>query len=134
MKKSLKIRYTKKRLRSNLFLGLLWLTLGILSIVFSSQKFMMYSYSGLGILYLCGYFFENYYQYISIENDILILHKLKSQKIKLQEIKQIKNIKGDIILESESHKLKINPDLIEEESLKELKSLLEENTKTSTPI
>lgn len=95
---------------------------------------MMYSYSGLGILYLCGYFFENYYQYISIENDILILHKLKSQKIKLQDIQQIKNIKGDIILESESHKLKINPDLIEEESLKKLKSLFEENTKPSISI
>lgn len=134
MKKSLKIRYTKKRLRSNLFLGLLWLTLGILSIIFSSQKFMMYSYSGLGILYFCSYFFENYYQYVSIENDILILHKLKSQKIKLQDIQQIKNIKGDIILESESHKLKINPDLIEEESLKKLKSLLEENTKPSSSI
>lgn len=125
MENSIKILYTKKRLRRNLFLGLFWLTLGILSFIFVPGQFFKYAYTGLAFLYLGGFLFENHYQHLTIHNNVITLHKLKSKKIKLQEIKQVKNISGNIILESDTQKMKINSGLIEKESLAKLNSLLD---------
>jgi hypothetical protein len=79
----------------------------------------------MGILYVGTYFFENKKQYLTIENGIISKNHLLPKKINLNEIKQIKKFAGDYILKTDSTELRINTELIEENSLAELNTLLD---------
>lgn len=79
----------------------------------------------MGILYVGTYFFENKKQYLTIENGIISKNHLLPKKINLNEIKQIKKFAEDYILKTDSTELRINTELIEENSLTELNTLLD---------
>ena len=119
------IRFKKKRFRYYLIFGILFLVLGTTAVIFNSDNIFNYGYLVLGILYIGTYLFENKKQYLTIENGIISKNHLIPKKINLNEIKRIKKFAGDYILITNSTELKINTELIEEKSLAELNTLLE---------
>ena len=121
----MKIRFTNKRLKSYLIVGILWLVLGTIAVIFDSSNVFNYGYLIMGILYLGTYLFENNKQYLTIENGIISKNHLIPKKINLNEIKRIKKFAGEYILKTDSAELKINTELIEKNSLVELNTVLE---------
>lgn len=79
----------------------------------------------IGILYIGTYFFENKKQYLTIENGIISKNHLIPKKIKRIKIKRIKKFAGEYILKTDETELTINTELIEEKSLAELNTVLE---------
>lgn len=117
----MKIKFKKKRHYWNLTLSVIWLTLGIFSIIDNNQ----YSILIIGILYTSAYIYENVNQYITIEDDVLKKNKLfENKKIRISKIKTIKKFAGDYIIKTDKKELIINTQIIEPKSLTELTTFL----------
>jgi hypothetical protein len=120
------IKYKRKILRSKLILGLLWLIFGMIQVfVFDSENksWFKYGWFVISLMYLFLYIYESYNQYITIEKGILKINSLFGKKINLNEIKNIKKIGGNYILKTDNKALTINTDIIDPDSLNELKKL-----------
>ena len=125
----MKIKFKKKRLYSNLFLGIVWTILGIFKVIDNdSSGWLNYGFLVIGVLYIGHYLFDFSNQYLILENGTIRKNKLYGfgKKINLKEINLIKRFGGDYILKTPTKELTINTDLIEEKSLIELFKILTE--------
>jgi len=125
----MKISFKKKRLYSNLIIGIVWTTLGIFNVIDNdSFRWLDYGYLVIGVLYIGHYLFDLSNQYLLLENGTIRKNKLYGfgKKINLKEINFIKKFAGDYILKTPTKELTINTELIEEKSLIELKRILTE--------
>lgn len=123
----MKIYLNKKRLKTHLFIGALWMILGLSYFIFGETMFWLdYAYVSVGAFDLFQYFYSLKHHYLIIENGTITKNVLYGfqNKIELNEIKEIKKIGGDYILKSQMRNLKINPDLIQKESLEKLNTFL----------
>ncbi|WP_026778056.1 hypothetical protein [Polaribacter sp. Hel_I_88] len=121
----MRIRYKKKQVNLNLYLGIIWFANGIVQTVFNeNSSWFDYFWFLLSGTYLIIYFYQKKEKYLTVENGIIKQNWPLGKKMKLNEIKRIKHFAGEYILKSELKKMKINISLIEEESLSELKSEL----------
>ena len=119
----MKILYSKKRRKYDLFQGLFWILIGILSVFFSEKNnILFYLYTPMGFIYLYLYIKVKYY--LSIENNIIKQNYIFGKKIDLSEIISIEHYAGEYILRTKKRKLKITIDLIEKSSLVDLKGEL----------
>ncbi|PHQ57248.1 MAG: hypothetical protein COC16_01480 [Lutibacter sp.] len=120
----MKIRYKRLHLRGIFIFGLFWLILGIISITNNSENYFNYGYLLASLLYFGNYLFKSKNQYLTIEDGSITLNNLFSQRINLNDLKQVK-IKGKVyILKTEKHELQIKTNLIDKNSLKDLKAIL----------
>lgn len=127
-----KIRYSKERLRSNLRMGIFFVTIGIILVLLSSIiKCTEISLASIGIgQILAGipmfiiYYFENKKQYLTLKNGELIKNTLFPKKIKLKEVKSIREFAGDLKLITEKNEFIIDTQIVEPNSLLELKNEL----------
>ena len=123
----MKIKLKKKRLYTNLFLGLLWLLLGVSYFIFDTTiPWIGYLHLILSLLDFVNFSYSLKHGYLKIENGWIqknIFYSFRN-KIKIDEIDTIKRIGGNYILKSRKRDLKINPDLIHQDSLKELNILM----------
>ena len=113
----------------NLIFGLAWIALGTLSIVTHDDiRWTDYVFLVVGILYIGHYLYDLTNQYLTIENGTIRKNLLYGywKKINLNEINWIKNFAGDYTLKTEQRELKINTELIDEDSLSELNKILTE--------
>lgn len=123
------IKFKKKKLYTHLILGLFWIGFGIAYFFLNSQNlsWVALGFTAIGVFDLLHFFYNLKMQYLSIKNNSIrknILYGFKN-KIELDEIQDIKkNDDGDYILSSHSTNFKINPGLIEKESLNELHKFL----------
>jgi hypothetical protein len=108
-----------------LIFGIIWLVFGTTAVIINSENVFNYGYIIMGILYLGTYLFENNKHYLTIENGTISKNHLIPKKINLNEIKRVKKFAGDYILKTDSTELRINTELIEEKSLAELNTVLE---------
>ena len=121
----MKIKYKKKRNYINLVLGLFWILLGVISLIQDdSIRWTDYGYLLAGTLYIGQYLWDFTNQYLTVENGIIKKNTPFGKKINLNEINWIKKFAGDYTLKTETGELKINTELIEENSLAELNSVL----------
>lgn len=123
----MKIRFKKKRLYTNLIIGLIWTVLAIITILVNNKiRSIHHLYLIIGILYLLNYLFELTNQYLTIENGIIQKSGLFGfgKKVNLNEIIWIKKFAGDYILKTANTKLIINTQCMEEKSLDKLNSIL----------
>jgi len=123
----MKIKFKKKRLLANLIFGIVWIGLGTLSVVTNDEiHWTDYGYLVIGILYVGHYLFDLTNQYLTIENGTIRKNGLYGfgKEIILNEINWIKKFAGDYTLKTENQELKINTELIEENSLEELNRIL----------
>ncbi|TYC09251.1 hypothetical protein ES677_13265 [Bizionia gelidisalsuginis] len=127
-----KIRYSKERLRSNLRMGIFFVTIGIILVLLSFIiKWKEISLASIGIgQILAGipmfmiYYFENKKQYLTLKNGELIKNALFPKKIKLKEVKSIREFAGDLKLITEKTEFIIDTQIVEPNSLMELKNEL----------
>lgn len=121
----MKIRYKKKQVNLNLFLGIVWLANAIVqTVVNENPSWFDYIWYLLSGFYLIAYFYQKKEKYLTIENGIIKQNWPFGKKMNLTEIKRIRHFAGEYILKTELDKMKINIDLIEEDSLSELKAEL----------
>ena len=119
----MKILYSKKRRKYDLFYTIFCLLIGILSLFFSetNHKFL-YLYMPLGLISLYRYIKVKYY--LIIEKDVLKQNYIFGKKMDLSEIKSIKHFAGEYILRTDTRKMKIDIGSIEKSSLVSLKGEL----------
>ena len=119
----MKILYSKKRRKYDLFQGLFWILIGILGVFFSEKNnILFYLYTPMGFIYL--YLYIKVIYYLTIENNIIKQNYIFGKKIDLSEIISIEHYAGEYILRTKKKKLKITIDLIEKSSLVDLKGEL----------
>ena len=128
-----KIRYTKERLRSNSRMGIIFVAIGIILVLLSfitlewkeiSLASIGIGQIGAGIFMFIIYYFENRKQYLTLKNGELIKNSLFPKKIKLAEIKSIKEFAGDLKLITQNTEFIIDTQIVEPNSLEELKNEL----------
>ena len=121
----MKIGYKKRHLNVNLIFGLIWLVWFFIG-VFGKEEpnWTDYGWIVISLMYLGMYFYQKNYNYLTIENGIINVNGPFGKKLNLNEIKRIRHFAGEYILKSELKKMKINIQLINEESLLELKTEL----------
>lgn len=125
----MKIRFKKRRLYANLIVGIIWTGLGIFNVIETEAlKWIDYGYLVVGFLYISHYLYDDFNQYLNIENGIIAKNEFFGfkKKIALNDVTLIKEYAGDYILQTEDEKLEINTTLIEDQSLKELNNVLKE--------
>jgi hypothetical protein len=119
----MKILYSKKRRKYDLFYTIFCLLIGILSLFFSETNHMfLYLYMPLGLISLYRYIKVKYY--LIIEKGVLKQNYIFGKKIDLSEIKSIKHFAGDYILRTDKRKLTINISWVDQSSLAELRDEL----------
>lgn len=120
------IQYKKKNLKSNLLFGAMWLIIGIISLLtLDKNNWIGFGFLILAFLYFTHYIYININPYIKIDNKIISTNSLFSKKVNLNRIERIKRFPGEYILIEGTTELKINTELIEEKSLAELNTVLE---------
>ena len=119
----MKILYSRKKRKYDLFYIIFCLLIGILSLFFSetNHKFL-YLYMPLGLISLYRYIKVKYY--LIIEKDVLKQNYIFGKKMELSEIKSIKHFAGEYILRTDKRKMRIDIGSIEKSSLAELRDEL----------
>ncbi len=121
----MKIQYTKKRLRANLIVGLIWSTLAIVKWIFDDyMHWTDFFFTGMALLYLGQYLFDRKNQYLTINQDQIKVNFLFGKQIYLSDINRIKKFAGDYIIKTDKRELTINTQLIDPDSLNELNEFL----------
>lgn len=97
----IKFKYRKERLRNNLKMGIFFVSIGIILILFSfvikNTKSISFLSIGVGEI-LAGismfiiYYFENKRQYLTLKNEILIKNTLFPKKNKTKRNKDYKRV------------------------------------------
>ena len=119
----MKILYSKKRRKYDLFYIIFCLLIGMLSLFLSETNHMfIYLYMQLGLISLYRYIRVKYY--LIIEKGILKQNYIFRKKIDLSEIKSIKHFAGEYILRTDTRKMRIDIGSIEKSSLVDLKGEL----------
>ncbi len=125
---TMKIRLKKKRLYLNLVLAIMWIGLAFIKIYDNVEfKFSHYLILALGILYIFMFLYDFKNQYLTVDRGTIrknMLYGFGRGKIDMNEIKMIKKVARNYILKTENTRLKINTDLIEENSLTDLNKIL----------
>ena len=119
----MKILYSKKRRKYDLFYIIFCLLIGMLSLFLSETNHMfIYLYMPLGLISLYRYIKVKYY--LTIENNIIKQNYIFGKKMKLSEIKSIKHFAGEYILRTDTRKMRIDIGSIDQSSLLDLKGEL----------
>ena len=119
----MKILYSRKKRKYDLFYIIFCLLIGMLSLFLSETNHMfIYLYMPLGLISLYRYIKVKYY--LTIENNIIKQNYIFGKKMKLSEIKSIKHFAGEYILRTDKRKMRIDIGSIEKNSLAELRDEL----------
>ena len=115
----MKILYSKKRRKYDLFYTIFCLLIGILSLFFSETNHMfLYLYMPLGLISLYRYIKVKYY--LIIEKGVLKQNYIFGKKMDLSDIKSIKHFAGEYILRTYKRKMTINISWVDQSSLLDL--------------
>lgn len=129
----IKIRYSKERLKSNLRKGIFFVAIGIIIVLLSfltgdwkgiSIQSVGVGQIGVGVFMFIIYYYKSRKQYLTLKNGELIKNTLFPKKIKLTEIRSIREFAGDLKLITEKTEFIIDTQIIEQNSLAELKNEL----------
>lgn len=131
-----KIRYSKERLRNNYRLGIFFVLIGIvlilLSLITGDWKNISLKSVGVGQI-LAGipmfilYYFEKKKQYLTIDDGVIVKNTLIPKRIKLSEINSIREFAGDLKLITNKSEFVIDTQIIESDSLIDLKNELKKH-------
>jgi len=122
----MKIKYKKKRFTQNLIFSIIWTVLGFLNLKYSGDNdWTDYGYLFVALLYWIGYITEKTNQYLTVNNESIKKNSPFGKEIKLSEINWIKKFAGDYILKTDSKKMTIHTEIIDEDSLTYLNQTLE---------
>lgn len=124
-----KIKFNKKKYYLNLFLGVLWLIIGtVIPVINGEFNVFDYIYTACGVLLLSIFLYDFKHQYLIIENQTIqknFLYGGWNRILKLEDVTSIEKSYLNYTIKTKSNQLQINADLIEDESYKALKSILQ---------
>jgi len=119
----LKILYSKKKRKYDLFQGIFWILLFAIGVLFSDRKnVFFYLNLIMGLVHIYLYLKVKYY--LIIEKDVLKQNYIFGKKMELSEIKSIKHFAGEYILRTDTRKMRIDIGSIDQSSLLDLKGEL----------
>ncbi|WP_037320047.1 hypothetical protein [Salegentibacter sp. Hel_I_6] len=118
------IYYQKKRLNYKLYTGIGFLIIGIAIALLNNFSLIYYTWILLGLLQLATWYYEKKHQYLYITEDSLTKNSLFRKSIKLNELTAIWKLRTSFTLQTKKNKIKIDKDLIEDESLNKLTDFL----------
>lgn len=98
--------------------------MGTLKWIEGTASYFTYFQLVLGGLMIVTYFHQKKFQYLTIENGLLIKNSLKRKTIQLDKIEQIQSIPGRIKIFTSEKSLSINTSILDEDSLKDLYQIL----------
>jgi hypothetical protein len=121
----MKFEYSKRRQKHYLYLGAVWLVLGVLQFFLMKEQWWL----GLGWILLAlisflSFVYRKRQYYVTINSEFVKLNWPFSKKIKIGDIKSISYFAEDYIIKSDLDELRINTNQIEEGDLETLKSKL----------
>lgn len=119
----MKILYSKKKRKYDLFQGIFWILLFAIGVLFSDRKnVFFYLNLIMGLVHIYLYLKVKYY--LIIEKDVLKQNYIFGKKMELSEIKSIKHFAGEYILRTDKRKMRIDIGSIDQSSLLDLKGEL----------
>jgi hypothetical protein len=122
----MKISYKKRQMNINLIFGLIWFAWFFINILTKEKtSWLDYGWIVISFIYLSLYFYQRQYKYLSIENGFIMENRPFGKKINLNDVNQIKNFAGDYIIKTEKDELTINTQIIDPNSLTELRNELD---------
>lgn len=98
--------------------------MGILRIAEETANYLTYFQLSLGIFMIAIFIFENYYQYLNIEDGVITKYSLRRRSLKLAQVEKIRKFAGDYTLYSSEKQLKINSELVNKHQRPELEKVL----------
>ena len=120
-----KICYPKSRLQNQIGYGIIMIGVGLFAVYINSSSIFSYLWVLLGALQTGTSLYQKKHQYITIENDKLIRHSLIPKSIELSSIKKVRRYVNSYKLEAENKSLRIEKNMIEEDSLYRLDHFLD---------
>ena len=121
----MKIRFKKRQVYLNLFLGIIWSVNAIVqTVIKENPSWYDYIWYPLAGIYLILFYFQKKEKYLSIENGIIKKNRPFGDKMNMNDIIRIKDFAGEYMLTSEFQDMKINNNLIDERSQNDLKAEL----------
>lgn len=119
----MKVAYSKKRLYTNLILGIFWIVLSVAYYMTIRQfRWNAYLTLAVGLAYIALYIIESRKSYFEIGDNILKINTIPAKEIKLDEIKAVNYYAGDFIFITSDKKLKIVQNQINKDQLAEFQS------------
>jgi|GEM_PF-797375 len=123
------IKYKRWRLLGDLLLGIAWALFFVIGFITNHEHPDWYYYFHilLSLIYLGKFLYESHYQYLIIDDEIITKPNLfHTQKIKISDIERIKTFAGDITICGKDMEIGIAKNIVDQESFKNLKIILEE--------
>ena len=121
----MKFKYKKKKLVTNLVFGILWVVFSAGSIYLNeTPNWINGANLGVALTFLLTYLYQINFQYISIKNGVIKETSLFGTSVRLNEITSIKKFAGDYVIKSKEKEIYINTELIDPDSLLELKKFI----------
>ncbi len=121
----MKITYKKTYLRKNLYLGIVWLAMGIFQLfLMKDQWWLGLGWIVLSLMFIVAFLYQRKQKYITITDDYIKENKPFGKRMKTSEIIDIKYFSEDYIIKSETEEIRINSNYIDEVSLDIVKNKL----------
>jgi hypothetical protein len=123
----MKIRIKKKLQRGSLILGVSYLFLTLLKIIFSEKAHWSdFGFILFSLLFFVQFLYNTKYPYLNIENGIILINGPLGKKVTVDDIEYVRTFYGDYIFLTKSKELTISTEHLEASSKKALKLKLEE--------
>ena len=123
----MKIRIKKKLQRGSLILGVSYLFLTLLKIIFSEKALWSdFGFILISLLFFVQFLYNTKYPYLNIENGIILINGPLGKKVTVDDIEYVRTFYGDYIFLTKSKELTISTEHLEASSKKALQLKLEE--------
>jgi len=123
----MKIRIKKKLQRGSLILGVSYLFLTLLKIIFSEKALWSdFGFILVSLLFFVQFLYNTKYPYLNIENGIILINGPLGKKVTVDDIEYVRTFYDDYIFHTKSKELTISTEHLEASSKKALQLKLEE--------
>jgi len=123
----MKIRIKKKLQRGSLILGVSYLFLTLLKIIFSEKALWSdFGFILISLLFFVQFLYNTKYPYLNIENGIILINGPLGKKVTVDDIEYVRTFYDDYIFHTKSKELTISTEHLEASSKKALQLKLEE--------
>lgn len=123
MDSTLQLKYSKIRLRSDLYVGLAWLLFFAIYSYFFYYNYFNYGYLVIAVIYLGKYFYKKTKHYAIINNGVFTKTGFFPKHIKLDDITGIRYFNDEYILKRETSKIIVSANAIDKTAIEYLENL-----------
>lgn len=120
----MKILHNQSQLKKVLILGILYVIIGILSII-TTYKGYLAGFIGIGVLYIVQYCYKKNRAYVLLNENAIICNGIVKKEIATKDILSVKYFAGDYTIKSAEKEIRIDTNLIDKASLSHLKEYFE---------